>query len=151
MSAEFIEIDGYRLSLDRLYDRESNLWVAPLGAGRVRIGFDPLGAETTGDVVAVSFPPPGSPIPRGGVLATVEAAKFVGPVLAPVAGTLRSVNERLSDQPGLLNGDPLGTWLAELHDVESDQLDALLAGRAELERWFTAAVERFRRQGAIAQ
>jgi len=150
-TGETVTVEGYELALDRLYDLQANLWVAPQGSRRARVGYDPLGAETTGDVVAISFPAPGERVARGGVLATVEAAKFVGPVRAPVGGVVAAVNERLHAQPGLINSDPLDAWLVELDEVQTGELEELLLSReARCER-FAAAVARFRRQGAIAQ
>ncbi|HET9719637.1 MAG TPA: glycine cleavage system protein H [Solirubrobacteraceae bacterium] len=143
-------VDGYELALDRLYDPESNLWVAPVD-GAARIGFDPLGAETTGDIVAISFPEIGTRIVRGQLLATVEAAKFVGPLLAPISGTLVAVNEALLRRPGVINAEPLATWVVELNELDPAELEALLAEEGQITRWFSAAVARFRRAGAIAQ
>jgi glycine cleavage system H protein len=152
MSAEArMIVEGYELALDRLYDPEGNLWIEPQADRRVRIGLDPLGAETTGDVVALSFPALGARVQRGGLLASVEAAKFVGPVRAPVSGRLLAVNEQLRDQPGLINSDPLGSWVVELDEVDGGELADLLADREEIVEWFAAAVARFRRQGAILQ
>jgi glycine cleavage system H protein len=144
-------VAGYELALDRRYDPDTNLWVQECEAGCVRIGYDPLGAETTGDIVAISFAPLGERVTRGEALATVEAAKFVGPLPAPVGGVLLAVSEDVLAAPGTINGDPLGTWLVELADVAPTELERLLNGPDEVTPWFEAAVERFRREGAIAE
>lgn len=145
-------VAGYTLDLERRYDPGTNLWVAELGdRDRARIGYDPLGAETTGDIVAISFAPIGTALNAGETFATVEAAKFVGPVATPIAGALVAVNERAAAAPGEINADPLGTWLVELADVDTAALDRLLAGEEAIRAWFAAAVERFRREGAIAE
>jgi glycine cleavage system H protein len=150
-AATTIRVAGYELALDRRYDPAANLWVKLLPGGRAHVGLDPLGAETTGDIVAISFAALGSEIARGEPLATVEAAKFVGPLAAPVSGTLVLANEALASAPGAINSDPLGTWVVELADLDQAQLDDLLGDREQIEHWFAGAVERFRRQGAIAQ
>ncbi len=144
-------VAGYELAADRAYDPATNLWVAELGNGKVRIGFDPLGAETTGDIVAISFAPVGTRLNRGEPLATVEAAKFVGPLAAPVGGTVLTTNDDIASAPGVVNADPLRSWLVELDDVDRGELDQLLRGEDEVATWFAAAVERFRREGAIAE
>ena len=144
-------VAGYELDPDRHYDPHTNLWVAELGPRRVRLGYDPLGAETSGDIVAISTPPVGTRLARGETLATVEAAKFVGPMPAPVAGTLRVVNADVIAAPGAINADPMNVWVAELDDADSDDLGRLVTGEEAIRVWFAAAVERFRREGALAE
>jgi glycine cleavage system H protein len=142
-------VAGYELAEDRRYDPNTNLWVQERGEGRARVGFDPLGAETTGDIVAVSFVPAGTRVARGEPLATVEAAKFVGPLASPVGGTVTATNDDVHSAPGSVNADPLGAWLVELDDVDGADLDRLLNRADEVTAWFAGAVERFRREGAI--
>jgi glycine cleavage system H protein len=144
-------VAGYELAANRRYDPDTNLWLAESGGGHVRVGFDPLGAETTGDIVAVAFVPVGTNLTSGETLATVEAAKFVGPLATPVGGTVLAVNDDVVAAPGSINADPLGTWLVELGDVDESDLERLLSGEQVVAPWFAAAVERFRREGAIAE
>lgn len=144
-------VAGYELAADRRYDPDTNLWVSDHSERRVRIGYDPLGAETAGDIVAISFPAIGTKLERGETLATVEAAKFVGPLPTPVGGTLLAINDRALAAPGSINADPLGVWLAELGDTQQGDLVRLLSGEAAVTTWFAGAVERFRREGAIAE
>jgi glycine cleavage system H protein len=146
-----LTVAGYVLASDRAYDPETNLWVATREGARARIGYDPLGAETTGDIVAISFAAVGTRLERGQSLATVEAAKFVGPLAAPVGGTVAAVNDEIVGAPGLINADPLGAWLVELRDVEDAEFERLISGEERIAAWFAGAVERFRREGAIAE
>jgi glycine cleavage system H protein len=146
-----LTVAGYELATDRAYHPDTNLWVATGTGGRARIGYDPLGAETTGDIVAISFAPIGTRVARGQSLATVEAAKFVGPLAAPVGGTVAAVNDQVASAPATINADPLGSWLVELVDVEDAELAHLISGEEQIAAWFAGAVERFRREGAIAE
>jgi glycine cleavage system H protein len=146
-----LTVAGYELAADRRYDPDTNLWVQERDDGRARVGFDPLGAETTGDIVAVSFVPAGTRVARGEPLATVEAAKFVGPLASPVGGIVIATNDDVQAAPGSVNADPLGAWLVELDDVENTDLERLLSGEEDVSAWFAGAVERFRREGAIAE
>jgi glycine cleavage system H protein len=144
-------VAGYELAADRRYDPVGNLWVAERGVEEVRVGLDPLGAETAGDIVAISFVAVGTRLERGASFATIEAAKFVGPVPTPVGGTVQAVNDALLADPGAINADPLGSWLVELAGVQATDLQRLLAGEARIAEWFAGAVERFRREGALAE
>jgi glycine cleavage system H protein len=146
-----LTVSGYALATDRLYDPDSNLWLDLRDDGSARIGFDPLGAETTGDIVAISFVPIGTRVTRGEPLVTVEAAKFVGPLGSPIGGVMIAGNDEVALAPGRINADPLGAWLVELGELASDDLELLLSGEEAVAPWFAAAVERFRREGAIAE
>ena len=144
-------VAGYELADDRSYDPDTNLWVADRGEGCVHIGLDPLGAEIMGDIVAISFAEIGVCVERGDAFATLEAAKFVGPIMAPVRGTLVAANDDATAAPGGISDDPLGAWLVKFEDVDPSELERLLSGEEAVAPWFASAVEKFRREGAIAE
>ncbi len=147
-----VAVNGYRLAAGRHYDRETHLWVEALGAGAARCGFDPLGSETSGDIVAVSFDPTGTRIERGGAFGSLEAAKFVGPLIAPLSGTIRGHNREVIARPGLLNQDPLAHWLVEIEpDRLDDELPLLVHDSGELRAWFESEIERFRQEGMVVE
>lgn len=147
------EISGYELRADRRYDRQTHMWVELLDGGRARLGMDPLGSETSGDVVALSLKPDGTAIRRGESFGDLEAAKFVGPLVSPLTGMLLGANPEVLADPGLLTADPTTHWLVEVALAEDamQELDTMLQGEAEVGPWFAAAVERYRTQGAIAE
>jgi glycine cleavage system H protein len=144
-------VAGYELADDRYYDPDTNLWIADRRTRGVQIGLDPLGAEIMGDIVAISFAEIGACLERGDAFATLEAAKFVGPIIAPVRGTLVATNDDATSAPGGINADPLETWLVTFEDVEPAEFERLLSGEPAVAPWFAAAVEKFRREGAIAE
>lgn len=152
MSEDWIEVAGYRLDAGRYHEPSTHLWIETQNAaGMARVGFDPLGRETTGDVVEVSFAKAGTRVPRGGSFGSLEAAKYVGPLQAPVSFVLASSNPELFDRPGLLNEDPYAAWLVDVQLTDRAELEKLLIGEERLRPWFEAEVERFRRQGAVAE
>ena len=73
-----IAVAGYELDEARRYGAEGNLWVADVDAcadagaiavaGVVRLGLDPLGAQSSGDIVAISFAAVGSLLAPGATL-----------------------------------------------------------------------------------
>lgn len=146
-----LEVAGYRLRAERLYDSETHLWVEPRPRTRARVGFDPLGAETCGDIVVLSFAERGSSVRRGEPFGDVEAAKFVGPLVAPVSGVVAAHNDALTDSPWLVNEEPFAHWLVELELADPGELGELLEGEERVAAWFEAEVERFRTKGAIAE
>jgi glycine cleavage system H protein len=148
-----IEAGGYRLPTDRGYDAETHLWVRHESPGRVRCGFDPLGADTSGDLVALSFEPVGALVTRGAAFGNLEAAKFVGPLISPVAGRIVTHNTELLANPGLVNDDPTRQWMIEIElDTDIDAAVApLLREPAEIREWIEREVRRFKERGMIAE
>ena len=152
MSDSFFEVEGYALRADRYYDTERHLWVElKPGSQIARIGFDPLGRETSGDIVEVSLGDVGAQLERGDPFGNVEAAKFVGPLQSPVSGVLRERNAQVLSRPGVLNENPNESWLVELEMTDPSQLALLLTGEVDLRRWFAAEIQRFKQQGAVAE
>ena len=147
-----VVVRGYRLVVDRAYDPESHLWVQRLEDGGVRVGLDPLGAEANGTLAQLSLQPPGTELRRGEPLGELEAAKFVGPIPAPVSGVVRAVNGAVLEDPGLVERDPLGAgWLVELtpHDLEGESA-GLRSGAEQDVPWFASEVDECRRMGILA-
>jgi len=82
----------------------------------------------------------------------LEAAKFVGPLVSPVAGTVTAVNHAVAADPGLAERDPYGEgWLIEarLTGPVREQT-GLLADSEEIRRWFAAKLADYRLKGVIA-
>jgi glycine cleavage system H protein len=150
---QLASVHGFPLALDRLYQADTHMWVQLSRPGHARIGMDPLGIETSGTLAQLSFPAVGAVLAAGSPFGQLEAAKFVGPLVSPVSGTVVAVNEAALADPGLTERDPFGDgWLieAELSDPDGE-LPSLLSGPDEITRWFTAKVEDYRLKGVIAE
>ncbi len=147
-----IAVNGYQLAAGRHYDRETHLWAETMDSAAARFGFDPLGSETSGDIVAVSFEPVGSRVERGGAFGSLEAAKFVGPLIAPLSGRVRAHNQAVIARPGLVNQDPQAHWLIEIEpDRLEDELPLLLHDPGDVRAWFEGEIERFKERGMVAE
>jgi glycine cleavage system H protein len=151
-------VAGFALALDRRYQPETHMWVLARGPGRVRVGMDPLGAETSGSLAQVSFVPAGTELTAGLPFGQLEAAKFVGPLLSPVSGAVLAVNDAVARDAGLVERDPYGAgWMIEASLIGTSlgdattELPGLLAGPAEITAWFAAKVADYRLKGLIAQ
>ncbi len=133
-------IDRYDYPDDRWYDRREHLWLHAVRQGEgwlVTVGLDALGQEALGEVVYVQLAEAGLGVTRGQAIGSLEAAKMVRPLLAPVSGTLVAVNPAVLGAPRLLNTDPYGAgWLCR---VETDRWEreraALLHGDAAVTAW----------------
>jgi glycine cleavage system H protein len=148
-----VQVAGFPLAPDLLYQPETHMWVLLAGTARARIGMDSLGIETSGTLAELSLPPVRTELAAGRPFGQLEAAKFVGPLISPVSGTVLAVNQAVAADPGLAEREPYGAgWLVEAQLTSpAEELPGLLGGAEEVTRWFAAAVEDYRREGVIAQ
>jgi len=81
----------------------------------VVIGITEYAQDQLGEVVYVELPEVGTAVDAGEELGTLESVKAVSEFLSPVAGEVIEVNERLEDEPNLVNEDPYGDgWLVRI-------------------------------------
>ena len=148
-----IEVAGYTLVADRSYDPASHLWVEVLEPGRVRVGVDPLAVETGGTIAQLAFAAPGDLLARNEPLGSLEAAKFVGPLLSPLSGTVLAVNHAVMADPRLVEGDPFGAgWLVELEPSDpGGELPLLVSGEERIRAWFASELDDYRLKGLVAE
>ena len=91
------------------------------------IGITQFAQEQLGDLVFVDLPKPGSVLQAGGAAAVVESVKAASDVYAPISGEVVEANQRVSDDPTLINSDPAGAgWLFKMKIADQSQLDKLL-------------------------
>ena len=104
-------------------------WVsAPSEDGIVRLGITSYAQEALGDVVYVSVSAVGADVAVGEALGEVESTKSVSDIYAPLAGAVVARNERLDQQPELINSDPYGDgWIAEIRPADPAALEGLLS------------------------
>ena len=99
--------------------------------GIATVGITPFAQDKLGDLVFVELPEVGAKLSQGAVAATVESVKAASDVFAPVAGDVTEVNERLNDQPGLVNSEPTGRgWLFKMRLADPTEINALLDEKA---------------------
>ncbi|MDQ1712774.1 MAG: glycine cleavage system protein [Frankiaceae bacterium] len=117
---------------DELKYTAEHEWVsAPNDDGIVRIGITSYAQDALGDIVYVSVSAVGSDVSAGQALGEVESTKSVSDVYAPLAGAVVARNERLDQQPELLNSDPYGDgWIAEIRPADPAALGELLDAAA---------------------
>jgi len=98
---------------DLLYAR-SHEWIRVDDDGVV-IGITEYAQDQLGEVVYVELPEVGTAVDANEELGTLESVKAVSEFLSPVAGEVIEINERLEDEPNLVNGDPYGDgWLVKI-------------------------------------
>lgn len=145
------QVDRYEVPLDRAYHPKHHLWVQRNGDA-LRVGIDALGLETSGDLAQVLVVPVGTVLLADDEMGSLEAQKFVGPLRAPVSGTVARVNDVALADPRMISEDPYGAgWLLELTpaDDADAEMAALVHGDA-VAPWFTACLAEYREQGSVA-
>jgi len=93
----------------------------------VVVGISHYAQDQLGEVVYVELPEVGDDATAASELGTLESVKAVSEFNSPVNGEVVAVNERLEDEPNLVNDDPYGEgWLAKISgSIEgADLLDA---------------------------
>jgi glycine cleavage system H protein len=105
---------------DELMYSADHEWVRIDGT-TARIGITDYAQDALGDVVFVQAPAAGTTVAAGESFSEVESTKSVSDIYAPIAGTVARVNDRLADEPALVNADPYGDgWLCEISMSDSD-------------------------------
>ncbi|MFN3658021.1 MAG: glycine cleavage system protein GcvH [Pseudolabrys sp.] len=91
------------------------------------VGITPFAQEKLGDLVFVELPKPGAVLEAGGAAAVVESVKAASDVYSPVKGEVIEVNQRVVDDPTLVNSDPTGAgWLFKVKVADRAPLDKLM-------------------------
>lgn len=146
-----MRIEAYDVPIDRYYEPEHHFWVALTGT-EARIGLDALGQEVSGTIAFVSFLRPGSRVTKGEPFGSIESAKYVGQLVAPVGGELSEINDEVLRDARLLNRDPFGDgWLVVLRGVDPVQLRELVQGEDAIRKYFTDSIRSYRRKGVLAE
>ena len=104
-----LDFGGYELRLDRSYDPTPTCGCRASRDGRVRVGIRRADcrhlrrARATSDVAGGHLR-----CERGDPFGSLEAAKFVGPLTAPVSGVIAAVNGAVLADPEMVLRDPYG-------------------------------------------
>ncbi|MEM9724254.1 MAG: glycine cleavage system protein GcvH [Pseudomonadota bacterium] len=97
------------------------------GEGVVTVGITEHAVSQLGDLVFVELPEIGAAFEKGGDAATVESVKAASDVYAPLAGEITAVNEKIVENPALVNEAPLGDgWFFKMKLKDPSAMDELL-------------------------
>jgi glycine cleavage system H protein len=119
---------------DKILYTETDEWVKVEG-DVARIGVTDYAQKMLRDVVGVELPKQESKVRRGQSVAVIESIKATAEVYTPVTGTVVEVNERLRDEPELVNKDPYGNgWIVAVKIDDPKELEQLLKPQEYVER-----------------
>ncbi|MFA9230541.1 MAG: glycine cleavage system protein GcvH [Pseudomonadota bacterium] len=93
----------------------------------VVVGITEHAATQLGDVVFVELPEIETMVAEGDEVCVIESVKAASDILAPLDGEIVEVNEKLVDNPSLVNEDPMGAaWFFKMRLDDLSALDALM-------------------------
>jgi len=119
---------------DTLLYTETDEWVRVEG-DIARVGVTDYAQKMLRDVVGVELPKPGSRAERRKAVAVIESVKATAEVYAPLTGVIVEVNERLREEPELINKDPYGGgWILAIRIEDRRELEELLKPQAYIEK-----------------
>ena len=95
------------------------------------VGITDFAQSELGDIVFVEIDTIGDTIDADEIFGTIEAVKTVSDLFMPVGGEVLELNDKLEDDPELVNTDPYGDgWLIKVKMTDASQLDHLMDAAA---------------------
>lgn len=97
------------------YDGEHDVWARFEEGNTFVLGMTDIAQSLAGRFLYAHIKEAGRHVEAGKSIATVESSKWVGPVRTPVAGEIVAINEKVEEDPSLINKSPYNDgWVARL-------------------------------------
>lgn len=105
---------------------EHHIWVGVRDQHGL-IGLTNYSQTELGKVLSVDLPEVGDAMEKGEVFGEIESVETVYELIAPISGTVLSVNGDLENHPSLINEDPYNEgWLIEVKVGDSSEVESLM-------------------------
>ncbi len=82
--------------------------------GHILVGITELGQSLSKGIVHIDLPEVGESVKKGDTLIAYETIKAVSQISLPFDAVVKEVNEKLWDDPNIINSDPYGEWLVKI-------------------------------------
>ncbi len=116
----------YKVPEDLKYTKEHE-W-AKVEGDIATIGITDYAQSELGDIVYIELPKVESEVGQMAPIGTIEAVKTVADLYSPLSGKIIEVNEKLSQNPSIVNNDPYGEgWIAKIRISNPDEVENLLS------------------------
>ena len=91
------------------------------------VGITNFAQKELGDIVFVEIESLEQEIKSGEGFGSVEAVKTVSDLFMPMTGKIVEINEKVVDNPELVNSDPYGEgWMIKIKILDSNEVEDLL-------------------------
>jgi len=139
----------YDFRNDRFYN-SNHLWTKQDDPGIVTVGMDEMGLDSLGELVYLTLPLEGTLVEMGKAMGSMEAAKMTGELIAPVSGIVIEKNDRVLQNPLLVNEEPYGNgWLVKIEPTNWEEESEAMVFGDNLPGWVEQEIERFETQGIL--
>jgi glycine cleavage system H protein len=117
----------FHIPEDNYYTKEHE-W-AQVDENIVTVGITEFAQNALGEVVYVELPEEGQKVSQGETFGVVESVKAVSDLYAPVSGTVIEINTAITDDPSILNDNPMNDgWLIRIEmDTEKELANLMRA------------------------
>ena len=90
------------------------------------VGITDYAQSELGDIVFVELPNISDEFEENDVFGTIEAVKTLADLFLPVKGKIIEINDKVEDEPDLINSDPYNDgWLIKI-DISNSSIENLL-------------------------
>ena len=111
---------------DRKFTKEHE-WVEKVDQ-IIIIGITEFAQDQLGDIVSIELPKVGSSFKQNDAMAIIDSVKASSDIYSPVDGEITETNEKLLEQPELINQSPNEEgWILKMKPNNHEQLDSLLS------------------------
>ncbi len=134
---------------DRFYN-SNHLWSKQDETRQITVGMDELGLDSLGELAYLTLPSQGTLVEMGKAMGSMEAAKMTGELIAPVSGIVIEKNDRVLQNPLLVNEEPYGNgWLVKIEPTNWEEESETMVSGDKLPGWAEQEIERFETQGIL--
>lgn len=97
---------------DRYYTK-NHVWLKPEN-GKILIGITELGQSLSKGIVHIDLPEVGEAVKKGDMIVAYETIKAVSQITLPFDSEVEAINDKLWDDPNIINSSPYKEWLVKI-------------------------------------
>ncbi|MGO9577895.1 MAG: glycine cleavage system protein H [Desulfobaccales bacterium] len=126
------DVFGFQVPTSTYYLHGGHAWAVPESSGQVRVGLDDFSQKILGPADELKLPDIGKVYYQDHIFMAQIRQRHKAPFLAPVDGTIETINSKVVQTPRLIHDDPYGEgWLFLVNptNLQRNQ-ENLLSGEA---------------------
>ena len=100
---------------------------ARVSGDEATLGITWFAQDALGELVHFEAPEVGANVAKDGSYGEVESVKAVSDLISPLSGEVLVVNQKVVDEPEVVNDDPYGDgWLIRIRMSDPSEVDSLI-------------------------